>query len=193
MSSLNNSAFDKIDGIICKVLRYVTYVSAICLVGIMLVAFFDVVGSKLHTFGLPVKGVPAANEIIQYLHIPMVYLAAAYVTLDRGHTKIDLLSAKFPRVLQKICNIFGCLLGIGLCGIISWRGYVQMEKYITRRTMSSVSGVGFPLWPFALILIIGFVLLAVSLIWAIVRECVNYQPAAPEDGDTSNLEEGGEV
>ena len=190
-----NSTFLKIDGFILKALRAVTYVSMVCLIGIMLVAFFDVVGSKLHTAGLPIKGVPAANEIIQYLHIPMVYLAAAYVTLDRGHTKIDLLSARFPAVLQKIFNILGDLLGIGLCGIICWRGWIQMGKYISRHTMSSVSGTKFALWPFALIMVIGFALLAISFIWAIVRECVGYHPALPNEtgGQTPDeIGEGGE-
>ena len=190
-----NDTFLKIDGMICKALRAVTYVSMVCLVGIMLVAFFDVVGSKLHTVGLPIKGVPAANEIIQYLHIPMVYLAAAYVTLDRGHTKIDLLSSKFHKTVQKIFNIIGYLLGIGLCGIISWRGWIQMGKYISRHTMSSVSGTKFALWPFALIMVIGFVLLAISFVWAIVRECAGYHPALPNEtgGQTPGaIEEGGE-
>lgn len=196
MSSQPNSTLVKVDNVICKVLRAFTYVSMVCLIGIMLVAFLDVVGSKLHTAGLPVKGVPAANEIIQYLHIPMVYLAAAYVTLDRGHTRIDLLSVKFPKVMQKVCNIIGYILGIGLCGIISWRGWIQMTKYITRHTKSSVSGVGFPLWPFALILVIGFALLAISFIWAIVRECADYHPAPPAGPggeQPPELEEGGEA
>jgi TRAP-type C4-dicarboxylate transport system permease small subunit len=81
-----------VDSVIVKILRYVSYISGVCLILIMFVAFFNVLGEKiLH------KGIPASTEIIQYLHIPVVFLACGYVTLDTGHTKIDLLSKHFPK------------------------------------------------------------------------------------------------
>ena len=195
VSQPQKSTFDKVDGVICKVLKCFAYVSAACLVGIMLVAFFNVLGEKLRQAGLPVTGIPASTEIVQYLHIPVVFLAAAFVTLDRGHTNIDLLSAKFPKVLKKICNIFGYLVGIAISALVSWRGFIQMGKFITRHKMSSVSGVGFPLWPFALILAVGFVLVGVSFVWAIIREIAGYQPPAPggPEAETPATEEGGEA
>jgi TRAP-type C4-dicarboxylate transport system permease small subunit len=155
---------NKIDGFIFKAIRAVSYMSGICLIGIMLTAFFNVLGEKLFK-----QGIPAANEIIQYLHIPVVFLSAAYVSLDRGHVCIDLLSSRFPRGLQKICTLLGNLLGIFICAFISYRGFVQMERFITRHRTSSVTGIGFPLWPFALILSLGFILLAVSYLWKILR------------------------
>ena len=181
VSQPQKSAFEKIDGVVFRILKYIAYVSAACLVGIMLVAFFNVVGEKLRKIGLPVTGIPASTEIIQYLHIPVVFLAAAFVTMDRGHTRIDLVSAKLPKIAQKIFNIIGYLCGIGICGLISYRGFIQMGKFITRHKMSSVSGVGFPLWPFALIMAVGFVLLVLSFLWAIVRECVGYQSPQQKD------------
>lgn len=195
VSEPQKSTFEKVDGVVCKALKYVAYVSAVCLVGIMLVAFFNVLGEKLRKVGLPVTGIPASTEIITYLHIPVVFLAVAYVTVERGHTRIDLLSSKLPSVVQKLCNILGYVIGIAVCALISWRGYVQMDKFITRHKMSSVSGVGFPLWPFALILVIGFILLGLSFVWAIVREIVGYQPPAPAgpEADAPVEEEGGEA
>lgn len=179
MSSKQKSTFDKIDGGIVKTLKYISYVSAACLLGIMLVAFFNVLGEKLRKLGLPVTGIPASTEIIQYLHIPVVFLAAAYVTLDRGHTKVDLLSAKLPKGIQKVIGIFGYLVGIAISVLIAQRGFVQMSKFISRHKMSSVSGVGFALWPFALIMSVGFILLALSFVWAIIRDLCGYVPPAP--------------
>lgn len=183
MSKSQKTMYEKIDHVVVTVIKAVSYISAICLVGIMLVAFFNVLGEKLRQAGLPVTGIPASTEIIQYLHIPVVFLAAAYVTLDRGHTSIDLLSAHFPPVLQKICTTIGHLCGIGICSLVSWRAFVQMGKFIARHKMSSVSGIGFPLWPFALMTAVGFALLAISFLWAIVR-----QYAAPAKTE----EKGGE-
>jgi len=45
-----------------------------------------------------------------------------------------------------------------------------MNKFITRNMKSSVNGVGFSLWPFALILSIGFALLSFTFFWSIVRQ-----------------------
>lgn len=189
------STFDKVDGVICKVLKCIACVSAVCLVLIMLVAFFNVIGEKLGKHIDWITGIPASTEIVKYLHIPVVFLAAAYVTVERGHTNIDLVSSKLPKIAQKICSIIGYLCGIGVCGLITWRGWVQMVKFITRHKMSSVSGVGFPLWPFALILVIGFALLALSCVWAIVREVVGYQPPAPDapGAEVPEEKEGGEA
>ena len=170
MNQPQNGLFEKIDHVIVTVVKSISYLSAVCLVGIMLVAFFNVLGEKLRAAGLPVTGIPASTEIIQYLHIPVAFLATAYVTLDRGHTKVDLLSSKLPPAIQSVCHVVGDLLGIAICSLISWRAFVQMGKFIARHKMSSVSGVGFPLWPFALITAVSFALLACSFLWDIARK-----------------------
>ena len=82
---------------IVKILKYVSFISGVCLIAIMFVAFFNVLGEKIFH-----KGIPASTEIIQYLHIPVVFLACGYVTLDTGHTKIDLLSKHLPKAVQPV-------------------------------------------------------------------------------------------
>lgn len=169
MSKLKNT-LKKADEIIVNTVKYISYTSGVCMVGIMFVAFFNVIGEKLRQLGLPVTGIPASTEIIQYLHIPVVFLATAYITFDRGHTRIDLLSSKFPKPLQVIFGVIGCLLGSAICGFISYRGFLLMQTFITRNKMSGVGGTVFPLWPFALILCIGFAMLSFTFLWAIVRD-----------------------
>jgi TRAP-type C4-dicarboxylate transport system permease small subunit len=161
---LLEDGLQKIDRFLFKAIRAVSYVSGVCLVGIMLTAFFNVLGERLFK-----KGIPASTEIIQYLHIPVVFFCVAYVNLDRGHTAIDLLSSHFPKVLQNICRLLENLLGIFICSFISYRGLTQMERFFVRHRMSSVTGIGFPLWPFAFILSAGFILLSLSFLWKIVR------------------------
>ena len=167
--SFPHSKLEKLDTVMTNVIKYISYVSAVSLVGIMLVTFVNVVGEKLRSLGLPTTGIPASTEIVSYLHVPVVFLAMSYVTLDRGHIRIDMLTSKFPKWLENACLTLGYLLGAGITSFISWRAFVQMGKFIARHKMSSVTGVGFPLWPFALITAVGFALLALSLIWAIVR------------------------
>jgi TRAP-type C4-dicarboxylate transport system permease small subunit len=184
--SASESGFRKIDRIVVKTIRLVSYGSGFCLVAIMLMAFFNVLGEKLFK-----HGIPTSTETIQYLHVPVVFLAAAYVTLDRGHTRIDLLSSRFPPGLQKTCALAGNLLGIFICSFISYRGFIQTGRFFARHRMSSVTGIGFPLWPFALLFSLGFVLLSLSFLWSIVRQFVPLHSAGAETAASGKEENGG--
>lgn len=164
------NTIEVVDRFVTGVIEKISYVSGVCLVGIMLVAFFNMLGEKLKTFGVPIGGVPGAKEIVQYLHIPVVFMAAAFVTLDRGHVRIDLLVNKFPKILQKVLMTLGYICGMVICTFVSQRGFVLMVKQIKRHKMSATSGFAFPLWPFALIMAVGFALLVISFAWAIVRQ-----------------------
>jgi TRAP-type C4-dicarboxylate transport system permease small subunit len=111
-----------------------------------------------------------SNEIIQYMHIPLVYLSAAYVTLDHGHTSIDLVTSKFPISVRKGLRIFGNLMGVGICGFISYRAFfVLVPKHIASHATINSVATGWPVWPFSLAEAVGFLALAVSFLWAIVR------------------------
>ena len=182
----------KIDNITVKIVRWISYISAVCVAVIMFVAFIDAIGSKFFK-----TGIPGAYSIIQYAHVPLVFLATGFVTLDRGQTYIDLLSSKFPKVLQKICQIFSFLLGAFICCFVAWRSLIQMQSYLKYHNMSSVTGFGFPLWPFSLILSIGFFLIAVTFLWSIVRVLapkVDLVPEKPDEAETAETEsEGGEA
>ena len=154
----------KADNIVVKIFRCISYAAAVCLVVIMLVAFFNVLGEKiLH------KGIPASTEIIKYLHVPAVFLCCAFVTLDRGQTAIDLLSAKFPQGVQNVIAVISNALGTAISAFLGWRGIVQMIKHIEYHEMSNVTGFGFPLWPFSLIFSVGLFMLSFSFLWSIVR------------------------
>jgi TRAP-type C4-dicarboxylate transport system permease small subunit len=153
-----------IDRIITTLIRGISFISGFCLLGIMFTAFFNVLGEKIFT-----SGIPMSKEIIQYLHIPVVFLSMGYVTLDRGQVKIDLISSRFPKGAQNFCALLGDVLGIAVSGFISYRGFVQTIRFYDRHQMSTVSGLGFPLWPVALLMSLGFIVLAFSFFWNIIR------------------------
>ena len=175
MHNSNRTLYEKIDSMIVRVLKYVSYISVVCLLVIMFVAFFNVLGEEIFH-----EGVPASTEIIQYLHIPVVFLACGYVTLDTGHTKIDLLSKHLPQGVQFACNLIGNLIAVFITSFVGYRGLVQMQKFMATHAKSSTTGFGFAKWPFALIFSIGFFLLALSFVWATVRLFVK-KPAAEEE------------
>ena len=161
------TAYEKADTVVVSILKYVSYISGVCLVLIMLVAFFNVLGEKiLH------KGIPASMDIIQYLHIPVVFLACSFVTLDNGHTRIDLVAKKLPGKVQSSLMAIGYVLGAFICAFVGVRGIAQMQKFLATHARTRATGVGFAKWPFSLILSLGFFLLAFSFLWALTRQFI---------------------
>ena len=195
------SGFVKVDRVIKKFIRFFCYLSAIALIVIMLIAFINVCGEKLAKAGVSwAKGIPNSNYQIQFFHIPLVFLAAGYVTLDQGHTRIDLLIHKWPKV-EKVAAFIGHILGALLSFFISYRGVtVTLVKNISKN-MRIASTATSPLqWPFTVCHCLGFFLLGVSFIWAAARmiRCWKYDgvdanpylyPESQPQDDSAAIEE----
>lgn len=164
------SKFLKVDQIVRRVLRFFCWLSAIALMVIMFVAFFNMVGEKLGRTGLAwAKGIPNSTAIIQYFHIPLVFLAAGYVTLDQGHTRIDLLIQKWPKV-EKFFMAIGHVLGAAISFFIAYRGvFVTLADNFKIHARISTTADSWSVWPFTLCHCVGFFLLGCSFVWAFVR------------------------
>lgn len=177
-----NPALVRFDNGIFNVMKWISYVSPICLLVITLLSTADVVASKIFS-----HGITNATDIVTYLNIPVVFLSAAYVQLERGHTHIDLIYTHFPQWGQKIVHTVGNILGVGVSAFI---GYLAVSSTIQKFKIvekSSSSASAFVVWPFAAVIAIGFLLLAAAFLWSLVREFVLpprmefLPPEAPED------------
>ena len=164
------SGFLKVDRVIKRILRLFCYISAAALTAIMLVAFFNVIGEKLVRAGASwASGIPNSTAIIQYLHIPLVFLAAGYVTLDQGHTRIDLLIQRLPG-LEKVFMAISHVLGAGISFFISYRGVVvTLAENLKNHAHIATTASSWAAWPFTVCHCLGFFLLGCSFLWALVR------------------------
>lgn len=157
----------KIDCIIFKIMWGISALAGVSLVVVALLCTVDAFGAKLFS-----SSVPNGTEWVTYLNIPVVFLAIAFIQIERGHTTVDLLSSKFPKWLRKVISTIGNLLGIfisGYVGMCEWR--LMLDKMRTAAKASS-SANSFVIWPFACIVALGFFLLMVSFIWCLIREFV---------------------
>ena len=109
MSEKKSGWFEKADHVIVTIFKGLSQLSCAFLIGIMIVAFFNVLGEKIFHHGIPMS-----TELITYFHVPVVFCAVSYVTMDPGHTRIDLLSSRLPAGLQKVILIIGDLIGCGI-------------------------------------------------------------------------------
>lgn len=180
-TSAPHARFDRIDGVVLRISRIISYLVGAAILIIMLIALVNVIASKLFK-----SSVPSATEWITYLNILAVFPAVAFVQLDRGHTRVDLFDDKFSKPMQKCIEIFSDLLGMGLCGLMSWRAFVLFQEHMQKGTMSSTSALtkgSFPLWPFSLLLSIFCALWLLSFGWSIIRVIVRWgdsEPTAPQ-------------
>lgn len=138
--------------------------------------------------------------MVTYLNIPVVFLAIAFIQVERGHTSIDLLLDKFPKLVQQVIMFLAYILGTAVCTFIGWREVVLTMDKFTTMAKSSQARTAFMVWPFAAI---GFITLAVAMLWCTIREFIipreeraGYTlPPAPanfdelEDGDNQQKRE----
>ena len=175
--------FDRIDRVVLTVTRWISYGSGICLFIIMVLAFCNVVSSKLMN-----RSIPNATDIVAYMNVPICFLSVAYVQLERGHTNIMLLQRHFHPVPAKIVRIVSHLLGAGICAILGWRAILQAEKWFAAHTTASSNISSIQIWPYAAILAFGYLLLALCFLWSVVREFAGRTQQMPPPGEEAEIE-----
>lgn len=160
-------ALVRFDNGIFNLMKWISYVSAVCLLVITLLSTADVAASKFFN-----HGITNATDIVTYLNIPVVFLSAAYVQLERGHTHIDLIYTHFPQWGQKIVHTVGNILGVCVSAFIAYRAILSTVQKFEVVEKSSSSASAFVVWPFAAVISLGFLLMAAAFLWSLVREFV---------------------
>ncbi len=142
-----------------NVTRWMTIIAAVCIALLMLVNFFDIVGSKFF-----LKSVPGALDISEELMVCLTLLPISYVALERGHIRITLLEERLPAKMRFIVRIIQYLTATLITGFVTARVFVQFQK--TVRFMQLKEGIDLPIWPGNLAVTISFGIL--TLVWALL-------------------------
>ena len=143
---------------LARIIKYSAVVSAVAAAVILLMSVIDVIGSKFFGWGLP-----GAFELTEELNLVLVFMAVAYVQLDRGHMRVNLLETYIPAGLKHALALAGQVIGTVVCGFFSWRALVLLQDMIVSSEYR-YGRINFPLWPFGLIYLFGFTLLTVAFI-----------------------------
>lgn len=137
--------------------------ASLILMGIML--FVNIICSKV--LG---KAINNVNELVNYLLIAVVYCCGASCQLNEGGmVQVDIFYRKFPPVLQVIVKSIGYFLGFCLYSFAGCQALSLLKKYISAKTLAAASTSSFVIWPFTLLYIIGTFMLAISLLWSVIR------------------------
>jgi len=158
-----------IDFTLTKIIGWYVIVAEIAAAIIMLLSVADVVSAKFFS-----QSIPSATELVEQLNVPLVFGAVAFVTLERGHIRIDTLDSRFSASVLFIFKVFSRILEIITCSFLSWRSFILVQDMIDNFYRNSGSWT-FILSPFAMTVLIGFILLTIAAAIALGREIIAKQ------------------
>lgn len=174
MVKKKRSFLQMLGGGLTKVNKAASYIAVVPMFLIMLLAVMDVVGGKLFN-----QSIQSSTEMIQYMNVPLVCLAMGFVEHQSGHTRIQVLTRHYPRVLQKALYVLGSLIGCVVSLFVAYMAVSLMAINIERMTPIQATS-SIPVWPFVLCLIVGYVLTALAFIYSGVRELLKKDESTAE-------------
>lgn len=176
---MRSNAYVIVDRTFQRMTKWLVYVGAVILIGIMLVAFVDVIIAKV--FG---SSIQYATEIITYCDVPLAFLGMAYTLLIGQMTSVDILFGKFPVMVQKALSVVYDAAGAGFC---VWLGKLSVDNTVElflSNTMCTPKG-GFPVWPFAAMESLSWFVLALAFLFCLLRYFL--MPAGETDREEGAL------
>lgn len=152
-----------IDNIITRSAKWFVYVASASAGVMMAIAIIDVIGSKFFN-----RGILGTGEMIEELNIILVFMAMAYVQVDRGHIRISIIENVLAPWVSHVLRMFGYLLGIFIFAFMSWRSLVLLQKHVV--TLATKEGaVHFLLWPFSFAMTMGLILLTLVYVASFIK------------------------
>ena len=148
--------------VVTKVTKWVAIVSTIFIAAMLLINVIEVVGSKWFHWSLP-----GHLELTEQLMALVSILPIAFIALERGHIRITMVVDRFAAAGSLAIEVIGYLLGILVMGFFTWRVFVQMQ-YTMNINITTLT-LSYPVWVTNLAIMIGFGLLALSLLLLLVK------------------------
>lgn len=104
------------ESLIKRISNWMAAAASLCLLGLMLITFADVVGR--YFFSAPLV---FTVEIVELGMGLMIFFGFAITTLNRGHIAVDLINGFLPRRAQLWLASFVSLITVFFIGLITWR------------------------------------------------------------------------
>lgn len=153
------TGFDSTCQIMAIIAAYVLFV-------MMLITTSDVIGR--YFFLRPVKG---AYELVGFLLLCAATWGMAYCQVQGRHIKVTFLVEKLSPRIQSIITILSHFIGFAVSGVMVWQVVKLGIGYFIEHASSET--LGMPYAPFAVILAIGMVMLAISLVKDLVHNFIS--------------------
>jgi TRAP-type C4-dicarboxylate transport system permease small subunit len=145
------------------IFRIIDYVGAVCVGVLGLMTCGNVLGRYL--FNAPLQG---SVDYTENVLVVIVAFGLAATTAAGEHISVDVLFTKFSSAWQHILNAVTVFISFVIFSALAWRGLVAgLESITTHETMMTM--VNTPIYPFRLILAIGFISCVVALLRQMIQ------------------------
>ncbi|MBN1627859.1 MAG: TRAP transporter large permease subunit [Deltaproteobacteria bacterium] len=161
------SALEKI----IPVTRWLFYISGGILALYTLFVVVDVV--LRYVFNQPLR---FGYDIGGMVMTVFLFLAAAYVQVEKGHIEIDIITARFPQKTKLLLSCAMYIICMIVTGVIVWKSSLTAISYLQ---LGSKAQSGLPLFPSASMIPIGALFLFIIYIRDVlskIRECIDLRP-----------------
>jgi C4-dicarboxylate transporter DctQ subunit len=119
---------------------------------------------------------PWANEVVVYLIIWSVFIAASQLVRSDGHVRPDLVLRLLPPGGQRIVEMGNCIVALAFCGGLFWYGWsVAVESYALDER--STTGLQFPMWIYYAALPVGGLLMTMRYALRLHRYAFHFDVA----------------
>lgn len=129
---------------------------------LMLLATAGAIGRKL---GHPV---PCALEACETIMFASVFLGMAYVALQNGHINVTLFTQRLSSRTQSLIDAGVLLLSAVVFGLLTWSSWGLAWKWFLIREVR-LGAFPWPIWPFRFLFVIGIGLIALQLIFSVLK------------------------
>ena len=148
----------KVAAIFDRIVDVLAILSAICIVGIMLLMCYEVIMRYFFN-----EGSAWAVELTEYGLFLLAFLGTAWLLRRDGHVRVDILLNRLTPRSQIILNIVTSVIGIIVCFIIGWyAGAAAWDHF--QRGIPVIKTLNVPKAPFLAVLSLGCFLMSIQFL-----------------------------
>lgn len=136
---------------IMKVSRIMAVIAAVVLGIMMILTVADVCGRNF--FLRPIEG---TYELVGIMLVIAASLGIGYCQLNLGNIRITVISDVLPPRGQNIILLVAYIIAAVCCGMICWQSGIRAWDYIFKQFGGMIVTLRVPLWPFMMLLAVGF-------------------------------------
>jgi TRAP-type C4-dicarboxylate transport system permease small subunit len=137
-------------------------IGGIAILAMMVLTTFDVIVRYLGIWT-----VPGVTEIVVYMMVAAGTLGLGWCALKVAHVNVDLITARLPKLGQKIAATVCYVLVLIVSNIIVWQAFLKASASKDLGVGSTVLAI--PQWPFVLVMAFGYLMLALASLILLVK------------------------
>ena len=130
-----------------------------------------VLATCYEVFARYVMGAPTvwAYEIGYFLTGSHFLLGMAFTLKSDEHIRIDIFSGRFTRRTRAVIDLVGYAVTLPLMTWLSYALFQHLAQGYLRNERSGQSAMNMPVWPFRLVFLVAFTLLALQILCEVVK------------------------